>query len=401
MPNLNEYGFDVDTRLMPDGSAWDFNGFDFDGLHRETDTEFHPATYRTRDGSWYDSEGYNHRGWNAEGYDREGYDGDGYDEDGTDRNGNTRCDNGDCECCDCEGDEFEEHLLEYGESAIEQCRWSAKPRSPRDTTLYAGHEIEMYSRNMETADVDDVLRQLKAEYQKHKPQTRYGGCAIATHDGSLGSGGFEVQTVPLTRAQTYGIFEAIKVLGAGACCAWSRGNTVGHHIHLSRAALTEFTIAKMGVFLNRPSNRAFVDFIAQRAASFNHYEDNKGLKSRRNYNRHSIFNTQPADTVEFRMFKSNLMGRGILKNYDFAMACVGFCSSKSYEVSDLHWSSFLSWLAGNHAAYPYLHEFVRRSTTWRHAYVPHLPVNARTPHRPSLDAASRAAEDSEHVSHGA
>jgi hypothetical protein len=400
MPNLNEYGFDVDTRLMPDGSAHDANGFDFDGLHRLTLTEFHPTTGRTRDGSYYDSQGFNRMGWDRGGYNSEGYDVDGYDQDGEDRYGNTRCDNGQCDCCSNE-EEFDEHLFGYGESAISHCHWHPKPSSTLDRTLYAGHEIEMYSRDVDTGDVDYVLRQLKAEYQKHKPQTRYGGCAVATHDGSLRSGGFEIQTVPLTRAQVYGIFGAIRALGDGRCAAWSRGDSVGHHIHLSRAALTEFTIAKMGVFLNRPSNRAFVDFIAQRAASYNGYEDNKSLKSRTNRERHSVFNTQPEETVEFRMFKSNLMGRGILKNYDFAMACVGFCSSKSYDVTELHWASFLSWLAGSHAAYPSLHEFVRRSTTWRHAYLPHLPINARKPHRPALDAVGQSEEDRLHVSDGA
>lgn len=383
---FDDNGFDVATGMHRNGTRYDDAGFSRHGSHRVTGTFFSPVTQRTREGELRDRHGYDYEGFDVDGFDSDGYDSDGYDREGYDADGDhidggTRCSRGECEDCDCNcRDDFDEHLMGYGSSALEHHGFRFKHPRRLDRTLYAGHEIEMYSRDHDPDDVTYCLSQLRIAYRAFGPQTDTGGVAIATHDGSLDSGGFEIQTVPLTRVQCYGIFEAVTKIGDGRCRAWTCGNEVGHHIHLSRAGLTEFTIAKMGVFLNDKSNRSFVDFIAQRPASYNGYEDNKSVKSGQNYNRHSVFNTRPSATVEFRMFKSNLLGRGILKNYDFAMAMAGYCKTVTYQKKSLHWAEFLRWLAGNHAAYPYLHEFVRRSRDWRDAYVPFLPANARKVH---------------------
>lgn len=349
-------------------AAYDENGFDADGFHRDTGTEFHPITRRTCAGDRYDSEGYDADGYDADGYDSEGYGRDGYNGDGLDQDGNSRCDNGDCDDCECEycnpASAFDDRLDDYGARAPRRLGW--RPQPGVDRTLYAGHEIEMYSDNVEYDDVEYVLRQLDTLYAKHNPMTTTRRCAIAKRDGSLDedSGGFETVTVPLTREQTYGIFTQFKTLGDGLCSAWDKGDEVGHHIHVSRAAIGPLTLGKLGVFMNCDENRAFLEAIACRPAEFNGFEDGKKLTAPENAERYAVLNITDS-TVEFRMFKSNLYTKAILKNYEFCMAAIHFCERSSHGFGEtgtssdpLHFTQFRRFVADNRSRYAFLHEFM-------------------------------------------
>lgn len=359
----DDYGFDPDGVHRETGTAHDPNGFDVDGIHQATGTPFRPQyPYLTRDGGRYDDEGYNHRGLNSEGYDREGYDSSGYNEEGYDESGNSRCDNGDCEDPDCEQCShagFEGQLDSYGSKAHITHGWRPHP----EIDLYAGHEIEMYSDREDYSDVEYVLAQLDKAYAKFGPLTRSKKCAIAKHDGSLDEWGFETVTVPLTDAQVYGIFGSFKTLGDGRCSAWDRGDDVGHHIHLSKRAITPLTLGKLLVFMNASVNRPFLESIACRQARFNHFSTKK-LTTTQNSDRYEVLNVTD-QTVEFRLFKSNLYSRAILKNHEFAVAAVRFCEHSAHgfgevETSDdpLHFINFRRFVAARRRTYRYLHEFM-------------------------------------------
>ena len=351
----NADGFNRDG-LNPDG-------FDEDGIHHQTGTEFNRFG-ETADGSRYNSDGYDCNGCDEDGYDEDGYDSEGWDSDGLHRDTGTEYDeNG----YDVHGNEeepddggFDDDLAAYETCVIEETGWQHP--TGRHDTLLAGHEIEMFSRDVDISDVGMVMSQLGKAYRTHNPTTRggsmYGSCAIGKHDGSLcdnAPGGFETVTVPLTREQTYGIFESFDVLGSGSCKAWGMGPEVGHHIHLSRSAISPLTEGKMGVFLNEPDNRGFVEAIAQRGATYNGFENNKKLTRSRPYMRHSVMNVTP-HTVEFRMFKSNLRSSGILKNYEFAISTVRFCREAS--AADLHFRHYLQFLAAHRKEFAYMHRFV-------------------------------------------
>jgi len=363
----DENGYDAEgyDRNGYDSEGYDRDGYNSEGwdsndLHRDSGTEFHPTTRCMRDGEFYN-------------------------EDGEDWRGNSRCDNGDCEDWDCEAchppsdeDEsssFEDHLMAYSRKATDVHRWVCKPpvmvagRWQFDRTLYAGHELEMYSDDEDTGDVDFVLAQLNSAYCKFNPQTRSGACAIAKHDGSLdhADGGFEAVTVPLTREQNYGIFESFKVLGSGRCSAWSMGDEVGHHIHLSRSAIGPLTLGKLLVFANAECNHKFIENVAGRKADFNGFARKKltdALKDYPNDERYEVINVTE-QTVEFRMFKCNLMSRAILKNYEFAVSLVRYCeqvthgmdTEPEWDSHPLHYLQYRRWLVQRHAEYPYLHQF--------------------------------------------
>ena len=369
----DEHGFDSEGVHL-NGTPHDNEGYNANGWHNETNehrdtgTVFHPETHRTINGDRFDDEG----------YDWEGYDRSGYDYDGTDRRGNSRCENGDCDdwSCGChsEDEPFGGQLSDYGTDVVEAHDWH--PHNPK--ALYAGNEIEMYSNEHEYDDVVYVRNQIDRLYKNCGPMTRSRRATVSTSDSSLEykAGGFEIKIVPLTRKQMYYIFEKIDILGDRRCSAWTCGMEVGHHIHLSRAGLTELTIGKMGVFLNDPFNRSFLEHVAGRGPTYSHYENNKTIKNRRS-GHGNLFNTGGYATVELRMFRSNLRGTGILKNYDFAMASAAFCADVDIRRSSVDWQRFLAWMTKHYAAYPHLHAFLKRPSYVADIYLPMLPKNAR------------------------
>jgi hypothetical protein len=400
---FNPEGFDCDGR---DDEGYDVNGynesgFNRDGINRRTGNEFDIYGH-TEDGSrynedGYDCNGYDEEGYNEEGYDSEGFDSDGihcdtgteYNEDGYDVHGNEQ---------EADDDGFDDGLRPYEECVIEATGW--RHPTGRHDTLLAGHEIEMYSRDCDLTDVANVVNQLARAYRKHAPTvlggSKFGHCAIGKHDGSLGEdgriGGFETVTVPLTREQTYGIFESFDVLGDGECKAWSMGPEVGHHIHLSLSAISPLTLGKMGVFLNEPGNRRFIEAVAQRGAIYNGFENNKKLTHPKPYVRHSVMNVTP-QTVEFRMFKSNLRSSGILKNYEFAISTVRFCREAS--AADLNFTHYLRFLAAHRKEFRYMHQFMLQASgvvsiydgrKWCDVYASFVPQNGRRANKPDQAA---------------
>jgi hypothetical protein len=348
----NDEGYDVD--------GYNEDGWNEDGINRDTGTEFNESGY-TESGDEYDSEG----------YDSGGYDSEGYDSNGEDSDGNTREDNERSE----QGEEFDNQLVDYGGDVLEICEWRQRPG--QDKELLAGHEIEMYSDEVDIDDVGLVGSQLWKAYRQHNPQAD--GCAIGKHDGSLddnGPGGFETVTVPLTREQTYGVFESFDVLGKGRCSAWDKGPEVGHHIHVSRSAISGLTLGKLGVFMNLPANRKFLTAIAQRPPIYNDFEEGKRLSKPKNLARHSVLNLTE-HTVEFRLFKSNLKTRCILKNYEFCIAAIKFCRSTSHQ--NLNRLDFLRFVAANRKEFGYLHTFLMNQETYAETYRSCLPANVAYP----------------------
>jgi hypothetical protein len=350
----DEGGFDAEgyDRNGYDANGYNAEGWDENGLNEQTGTEFNEDGY-TVDGNEYDSEG----------YDANGYDEDGYNSDGENSDGQSR-----------ESQGFDDELRPYDADVLEDCGWTI--RAGQDKELLAGHEIEMYSDEVDIGDVLQVAHQLGAAYKQHDPQTYGGSCCIGKHDGSLDGGGFETVTVPLTREQTYGVFESFDVLGNGSCSAWSKGQEVGHHIHVSRSAITPLTLGKLGVFMNLPANRKFLTAIAQRHPVYNVFEDGKKLTHPRPYMRHSVLNVT-TETVEFRLFKSNLKTRCILKNYEFCIAAIKFCRSTSHQ--NLNRLDFIRFVAANRKEFGYLHTFLMNQETWAETYCSCLPANVAYP----------------------
>jgi len=366
MPAYDENGFDE--------NGFDRHGFNRNGYNRNG---YNADGYDADgyDASGYDEDGYDSTGEDADGFDREGFDSDGYDRDGYDENGWDRDGyNSDGEHVD---GNFADALLGYSTNVIERCRWSG-PAGSRE--LLAGHEVEMYSPSEDRQDVEETTSQVNAAYAKapREGYTTNGQASIAKHDGSLDDGGFECVTVPMTARQTYAVFESFTELGGGGCAAWDYGDEVGHHIHVSRAAISPLTLGKLGVFMNVPFNRPFLTYIAQRPADYNGFERNKKITRPENYERHSVLNITDR-TAEFRLFKSSLASASILKNYEFAISAVRFCRHTAN--TKVNWRDYLRYVADHRKTYLYLHDFLvdvrDPSGYWSDFYLSILPKNAR------------------------
>jgi hypothetical protein len=347
---------------------YDDNGFDSKGIHRDTGTEYDPNGFNVAgyDADGYDSDGFDENGLDREGYDSSGYDTDGYDRDGYDPDGFDRdgihCDTGtrfNEDGYDCEGNareySFDEELEPYGTDVIGRCGWIFPSNWSR--LWLAGHEIEMYSDNVDIEDVNSVRYQLDRAYRKATGRNGMRSC-IAKHDGSLSEGGFEIATVPFTPEETYAIFESFEVLNGGCeVSAWCHGYEVGHHIHVNATVMSNYTLGKLGVFMNHPKNRDFIERIAQRPSYYNEFENDKKLTRPHNRMRHSVLNVAGA-TVEFRLFKSNLRTAGILKNYEFAISAIKFSEWAAH--SHLTVANYLRYLGMYHKDYRYLVRFIAK-----------------------------------------
>lgn len=371
----NDDGFHVETHVHRDtGTLYNPEGYNHLGFDEEGfDKDGYDAygyDFEGYDGEGYDAEGYDNNGYDCDGYDRDGFDSDGYDRDGI------HCETGTAyneDGFDREGNSvsssFDDELDCYSTCPIQRCGYMFPDGWER--MLLAGHEIEMYSNDVDIDDVNAVRRQLDKAYNKGRESSHR--CCVAKHDGSLGEGGFEIATIPLTREDTYRIFRSFDVMnGHTNCSAWCHGDEVGHHIHVNAAPLSAYTIGKLGVFMNLPDNRDFICAVAQRNAYYNTFEQNKKFGTRtadgrvvphRNRNRHSVLNTGNGDTVEFRLFKSNLRTTGILKNYEFAISSIRFCQWASH--SDLTWQNYVRWLGRNRSEYEYLVQFLLSHNVYR------------------------------------
>jgi hypothetical protein len=75
-----------------------------------------------------------------------------------------------------------------------------------------------------------------------------------------------------------------------------------------------------------------------------------GAQDRDNNERYQAINLQNSETIEFRIFQSNVARLGFLKNLEFCHAAVTYCAIASN--SQLHARDFIAWMETQRGAYP-------------------------------------------------
>lgn len=355
-------GYDIDGY---DADGYDLNRFDPDGIHRDTGTVFNPRG-RTVQGNRYDDDGYDVDGRDSSGYDRDGYDEQGYSEDGEDRHGNTRCDNGDCEdeYCSCRARDYDE-LLDSDACVLEETGW--RRQSYRRTAPTVAFEFECISSSSANDGAASLLGPFDAAYQRVVNKTRTGRGSIAKQDGSLPDDtGVEFVTVPMTleehRAVLAKAFPGGR-LGNGAVSAWNK-TKCGMHVHVNRRSLSNLTLGKMLCFIFAPQNTAFHVDIAGRVTSYAEFHEHRrfvsnGLpKKACDGRKYSALNVKD-ETVEFRIFRPSCQMPTLLKNLCYCLAVRDFCIQSSARRDELTFESFLTWLGKTNARFEY-----RELDTW-------------------------------------
>ena len=228
--------------------------------------------------------------------------------------------------------------------------WLGKP----ENDMYMGVEIELESdKNFYGQSIID-LHPLISGYAEMK------------RDSSI-SMGAEIVTTPASR-------QIHKERWAEICAKLPKtvfaDKTCGMHVHVSRNTtwgVTDFQIGKVLSFLHNPQNRKEISFIAGRESSYhNDFAKPKCLRDGRNggfsqkdMDRHTAFNCNNVQTLEFRIFASTTNYSVIAKNLDFCEALMCFAAAYDYKISECTtFTCFMDFVSKNRKEYRDLHKFL-------------------------------------------
>lgn len=219
-----------------------------------------------------------------------------------------------------------------------------------DKTLLLGAEVEMDARNDDPDYMADKI--LESGFSEN---------GICKSDGTVS--GPEMVTLPGTLAE----HKAADWKGWLAVARDHGGkghfaDSAGMHIHINKRALSPLTLGKFMVFINSPDNSRFVSFIAQRnveACHWARFQEKKVTDALLDRNdmggKYQAVNVTK-NTVELRIFRSNLQPERVYKNLEFADAAVKFCRQAS--VKELSAVYFVQWISKQRKEYPNLTQYM-------------------------------------------
>lgn len=245
--------------------------------------------------------------------------------------------------------EYEKMLAPFGktaESAKLQKRIANLQGSMRRTTassdapIFMGFELELQTAGA-YGNSDGFMRTIR-DIGRH-PQL--GNHVIIKHDGSTGTNGLEIVSIPATLQYHKSIMKEVFFKeDVGFSNRFKSSDLCGIHVHISKDCLNKYSIGRLIAFINSPNNAAFINAMAGRKE--NSYCQRLALKgenkfgvdvsasigaqvSMENENRHmprgatNLMNT--AKTIEIRIFKSTTQENNFLRKLEFCEALVKFC----------------------------------------------------------------------------
>lgn len=227
--------------------------------------------------------------------------------------------------------------------------------------IFFGVEVEVeVGRDDDDRDLEEISKEKKAEHVSEA----LGSFAITKHDGSLNYG-FEICTSPASvnfhetawdKMFDESVVKNLKGYGT---------TTAGMHVHISRDPLSSLQIGKMISFIHNPENAKFIRRIAQRDSNkYNDFSKAKKTscsheKNLLNQARHTAVNLTNANTVEIRIFKSNLKKDSILRNIEFCAALVEFTWTSTRSIASAQsCKEFLRFVRSNRKFFPRLFSYL-------------------------------------------
>jgi hypothetical protein len=227
----------------------------------------------------------------------------------------------------------------------------------RNKALFLGWELEVICKN--GRDLSNAAEAVDSTLD---------GRGILKEDSSIRGAGFEVVSTPATLAYHQTQFEGTLLALQMHCSGWGH-DSCGMHVHIDRRGLNKAQIGRMAYFLNAPENDVFIRDMAGRSRNtyckalpkkitcvshYGHYRDEYSGE------RYQALNLQNSETVEVRIFQSNVATVGFLKNLEFCDAMARWCRDASNAA--LGWVDFLLWLdtPARRATYPNLCKFLVR-----------------------------------------
>lgn len=257
--------------------------------------------------------------------------------------------------------------------------YTVKPpvKHPSQEPIYLGIEIEVVARgdSRSEAGVRNIIKSIA--------DSSFGDHVIAKSDGSIGSYGLEIVTIPATLAYHKLMFEKHffvdtntfhkKIMSTEQC---------GIHVHLAKNAFTPLDLGKFMAFINDKKNSSFIDAMSNRTqnmycvrpstlgknakgvdtsaklvkAACRDGAIKNGLSFRRleSFNRRQSVNLQNAQTVEVRIFKSSADKNNILRKIEFCESLVKFVREHSMQQMTIY--DYVNFMLdkANKSTYPYV-----------------------------------------------
>ena len=171
------------------------------------------------------------------------------------------------------------------------------------------------------------------------------GFAICKSDGSLDNG-FEIVTAPCSYAYHKKRWEDF--FKNDKCMQQLKGwntDTAGLHIHIGRATLTPTDIGKILVFINDETNNEFINAIAGRDSSqWAKKSPKKITDSLHSSEKYEAVNLSHSETIELRIFRSNISRYGFYRILEFVDALVHFVGESSLATTSLHYKAFYHFM---------------------------------------------------------
>lgn len=237
-------------------------------------------------------------------------------------------------------DEYEEDgyddysgTYSYDTDVLEYCNFNKLPSE--NTTDYYGIELEVERRSQCPSDIAESINRM------------YQGFAICKSDGSLDNG-FEIVTGPSSIGYHKKMWE--EFFNSHLCQNNLKGwntDTAGLHIHIGRKSLTPLNIGKILVFINDTSNTLFINDIAGRSSDQWAKKSPKKVSDvlRPTGEKYEAVNTNHYNTIELRIFRSNITRHGFYRVLEFTDAMVNFVKQTNCTTTSLHYTAFCRYVA--------------------------------------------------------
>jgi hypothetical protein len=266
------------------------------------------------------------------------------------------------------------HLRDYSSREYKDLPLAVLPYQTKNKRpLLIGFELEaFYTRRIRHDE------KLKRQFVKNIENEFTNHTAICKYDGSIGSNGLEIVSVPMSYEYILftNYFENLYNHIKADLYSYS-SSASGFHIHLTRSFFDPIDILKMAKFLNNRiytklfeeiGGRAIIsrdngntyygldsyDYAKDSVASLNLFWDIRDFNERARY---LLLNTNPEKSIELRFFKGNIKADTILRYVQFAVSLAYYTKTVSFLHTNI--KSYWQFLEHNKHEYSLLYQFIK------------------------------------------
>ena len=175
----------------------------------------------------------------------------------------------------------------------------------------------------------------------------FGRHVFFERDGSL-SNGFELISQPMSVPALRETFQFLREPSLVRGLRSHRTSTCGLHVHVSRAGLSNLTIARAVTFVNDSGNDAFIQALARRYnTGFCNITEKDLDTAHLPGDRYEAINLTGRETIEFRLFRGSLKYEAVIAAVEFCHALLEYCARPETAAGGLNAQAFIRWCASD------------------------------------------------------